>query len=177
MTWDDIDLNSIIIIVGAICIGVIKIIEMWKSGSYRNSKLTNSKEEMKQVEELRNKYREKFKRQIENVKKDMIDEIQNKTFNDEFDKIIGRLVDIYNNTNELITSRSDSASRSNSEDLIEHKKIEDNDKLIELEEIKDKQRTRAQSRKEEITDKIKKDILKGLSEHIDSKDVEIDMVD
>ena len=177
MTWDDIDLNSIIIIVGAICIGVIKIIEMWKSGSYRSTKLTNSKEEMKQVEELRNKYREKFKRQIENVKKDMIDEIQNKTFNDEFDKIIGRLVDIYNNTNELITSRSDSASRSNSEDIVEHKKIEDNNKLIELEEIKDKRRTRAQSRKEEITDKIKKDILKGLSEHIDSKDVEIDMVD
>ena len=177
MTWDDIDLNSIIIIVGAICIGVIKIIEMWKSGSYRNSKLTNSKEEMKQVEALRNKYREKFKRQIENVKKDMIDEIQNKTFNDEFDKIIGRLVDIYNNTNELITSRSGSASRSNSEDLVEHKKIEDNDKLIELEEIKDKQRTRAQSHKEEITDKIKKDILKRISEHIDNKDVEIDMVD
>ena len=46
MTWDEIDLNSIIIIVGAICIGIIKIIEMYKSGSYRNTKLNNSKEEM-----------------------------------------------------------------------------------------------------------------------------------
>ena len=64
MGFDNIDLNSIIIIVMAICIGIIKVIEIYKSGSYRNTKLNNSKEEMKHVEALRNKYREKFKNKI-----------------------------------------------------------------------------------------------------------------
>ena len=88
MGFDSIDLNSIIIIVMAICIGIIKVIEIYKSGSYRNTKLNNSKEEMKQVEALRNKYREKFKNKIKDVKEDVIKEIKNRKFNDEDDFIM-----------------------------------------------------------------------------------------
>ena len=172
MTWDDIDLNSIIIIVGAICIGIIKVIEMYKSGSYRSTKLNNSKEEMKQVEALRSKYREKFKNQIKDVKEDMIKEIKNKKFDDEFDNIIERLMELYNNTNELITSRS------SSEDIVEDKKIQPTisnkeGKLI-LKDIGAKRRSRMQSTKEEFAEKIKDNIIKRLSEH---NDVEIEMED
>ena len=172
MTWDDIDLNSIIIIVGAICIGIIKVIEMYKSGSYRNTKLNNSKEEMKQVEALRSKYREKFKNQIKDVKEDMIKEIKNKKFDDEFDNIIERLMELYNNTNELITSRS------SSEDIVEEKKVQPTisnkeGKLI-LKDIGAKRRSRMQSTKEEFAEKIKDNIIKRLSEH---NDVEIEMED
>ena len=170
MTWDDIDLNSIIIIVGAICIGIIKVIEMYKSGSYRSTKLNNSKEEMKQVEALRSKYREKFKNQIKDVKEDMIKEIKNKKFDDEFDNIIERLMELYNNTNELITSRS------SSEDIVEEKKVQPaisnkEGKLI-LKDIGAKRRSRMQSTKEEFAEKIKDNIIKRLSEH---NDVEIEM--
>ena len=157
MTWDDIDLNSIIIIVGAICIGIIKIIEMYKSGSYRNTKLNNSKEEMKQVEALRSKYREKFKNQIKDVKEDMIKE---------------RLMELYNNTNELITSRS------SSEDIVEEKKeqpiISNKEGKLILKDIGAKRRSRMQSTKEEFAEKIKDNIIKRLSEH---NDVEIEMED
>ena len=170
MTWDDIDLNSIIIIVGAICIGIIKVIEMYKSGSYRSTKLNNSKEEMKQVEALRSKYREKFKNQIKDVKEDMIKEIKNKKFDDEFDNIIERLMELYNNTNELITSRS------SSEDIVDDKKVQPaisnkEGKLI-LKDIGAKRRSRMQSTKEEFAEKIKDNIIKRLSEH---NDVEIEM--
>lgn len=172
MTWDDIDLNSIIIIVGAICIGIIKVIEMYKSGSYRSTKLNNSKEEMKQVEALRSKYREKFKNQIKDVKEDMIKEIKNKKFDDEFDNIIERLMELYNNTNELITSRS------SSEDIVDDKKVQPiisnkEGKLI-LKDIGAKRRSRMQSTKEEFAEKIKDNIIKRLSEH---NDVEIEMED
>lgn len=172
MTWDDIDLNSIIIIVGAICIGIIKVIEMYKSGSYRSTKLNNSKEEMKQVEALRSKYREKFKNQIKDVKEDMIKEIKNKKFDDEFDNIIERLMELYNNTNELITSRS------SSEDIVDDKKVQPTisnkeGKLI-LKDIGAKRRSRMQSTKEEFAEKIKDNIIKRLSEH---NDVEIEMED
>ena len=170
MTWDDIDLNSIIIIVGAICIGIIKVIEMYKSGSYRNTKLNNSKEEMKQVEALRSKYREKFKNQIKDVKEDMIKEIKNKKFDDEFDNIIERLMELYNNTNELITSRS------SSEDIVEEKKeqpiISNKEGKLILKDIGAKRRSRMQSTKEEFAEKIKDNIIKRLSEH---NDVEIEM--
>lgn len=170
MTWDDIDLNSIIIIIGAICIGIIKVIEMYKSGSYRSTKLNNSKEEMKQVEALRSKYREKFKNQIKDVKEDMIKEIKNKKFDDEFDNIIERLMELYNNTNELITSRS------SSEDIVDDKKVQPvisnkEGKLI-LKDIGAKRRSRMQSTKEEFAEKIKDNIIKRLSEH---NDVEIEM--
>ena len=172
MTWDDIDLNSIIIIVGAICIGIIKVIEMYKSGSYRNTKLNNSKEEMKQVEALRSKYREKFKNQIKDVKEDMIKEIKNKKFDDEFDNIIERLMELYNNTNELITSRS------SSEDIVEEKKeqpiISNKEGKLILKDIGAKRRSRLQSTKEEFAEKIKDNIIKRLSEH---NDVEIEMED
>ena len=172
MTWDDIDLNSIIIIVGAICIGIIKVIEMYKSGSYRNTKLNNSKEEMKQVEALRSKYREKFKNQIKDVKEDMIKEIKNKKFDDEFDNIIERLMELYNNTNELITSRS------SSEDIVEEKKeqpiISNKEGKLILKDIGAKRRSRMQSTKEEFAEKIKDNIIKRLSEH---NDVEIEMED
>ena len=180
MTWDEIDLNSIIIIVGAICITVIKIIEMYKSGSYRNTKLNNSKEEMKQVEALRSKYREKFKNQIKDVKEDMIKEIKNKKFDDEFDNIIERLMELYNNTNELITSRS------SSEDIVEEKKVQPvisnkEGKLIELKGVS-KCRPRMQSTKEEFAEKVRDNIIKRLSEHNDhpenqNDDVEIEMED
>lgn len=172
MTWDDIDLNSIIIIVGAICIGIIKVIEMYKSGSYRSTKLNNSKEEMKQVEALRSKYREKFKNQIKDVKEDMIKEIKNKKFDDEFDNIIERLMELYNNTNELITSRS------SSEDIVEEKKeqpiISNKEGKLILKDIGAKRRSRMQSTKEEFAEKIKDNIIKRLSEH---NDVEIEMED
>ena len=111
MGFDSIDLNSIIIIVMAICIGIIKVIEIYKSGSYRNTKLNNSKEEMKQVEALRNKYREKFKNKIKDVKEDVIKEIKNRKFNDELENIIGeinKLTELYNNTNNIISSSSSS---------------------------------------------------------------------
>ena len=170
MTWDDIDLNSIIIIVGAICIGIIKVIEMYKSGSYRSTKLNNSKEEMKQVEALRSKYREKFKNQIKDVKEDMIKEIKNKKFDDEFDNIIERLMELYNNTNELITSRS------SSEDIVEEKKeqpiISNKEGKLILKDLGAKRRSRMQSTKEEFAEKIKDNIIKRLSEH---NDVEIEM--
>ena len=172
MTWDDIDLNSIIIIVGAICIGIIKVIEMYKSGSYRSTKLNNSKEEMKQVEALRSKYSEKFKNQIKDVKEDMIKEIKNKKFDDEFDNIIERLMELYNNTNELITSRS------SSEDIVEEKKeqpiISNKEGKLILKDIGAKRRSRMQSTKEEFAEKIKDNIIKRLSEH---NDVEIEMED
>lgn len=180
MTWDEIDLNSIIIIVGAICIGIIKIIEMYKSGSYRNTKLNNSKEEMKQVEVLRSKYREKFKNQIKDVKEDMIKEIKNKKFDDEFDNIIERLMELYNNTNDLITSRS------NSEDIVDDKKVQPvisnkENKLIELKGVS-KCRPRMQSTKEEFAEKVRDNIIKRLSEYNDhpenqNDDVEIEMED
>ena len=111
MGFDSIDINSIIIIVMAICIGIIKVIEIYKSGSYRNTKLNNSKEEMKQVEALRNKYREKFKNKIKDVKEDVIKEIKNRKFNDELENIIGeinKLTELYNNTNNIISSSSSS---------------------------------------------------------------------
>ena len=172
MTWDDIDLNSIIIIVGAICIGIIKVIEMYKSGSYRSTKLNNSKEEMKQVEALRSKYREKFKNQIKDVKEDMIKEIKNKKFDDEFDNIIERLMELYNNTNELITSRS------SSEDIVEEKKeqpiISNKEGKLILKDIGAKRRSRMQSTKEEFAEKVRDNIIKKLSEH---DDVEIEMED
>ena len=173
MGFDTIDLNSIIIIVMAICIGIIKVIEIYKSGSYRNTKLNNSKEEMKQVEALRSKYREKFKNQIKDVKEDMIKEIKNKKFDDEFDNIIERLMELYNNTNELITSRS------SSEDIVEEKKVQPvisnkEGKLIELKDMAVKRRSRMQSTKEEFAEKIKDNIIKRLSEH---NDVEIEMED
>lgn len=110
MLWNDLDLNSIIIVVIAICIGIIKVVEIYKSGTYRNTKLNNSKEEMKQVEALRNKYREKFKNKIKDVKEDVIKEIKNKKFNDELENIIGeinRLTELYNNTNNIISSSSE----------------------------------------------------------------------
>ena len=173
MGFDTIDINSIIIIVMAICIGIIKVIEIYKSGSYRNTKLNNSKEEMKQVEALRSKYREKFKNQIKDVKEDMIKEIKNKKFDDEFDNIIERLMELYNNTNELITSRS------SSEDIVEDKKVQPvisnkEGKLIELKSMNTKRRSRMQSTKEEFAEKIKDNIIKRLSEH---NDVEIEMED
>lgn len=173
MSWDEIDFNSILIIIGAICITILKIIEMWKSGSYRSTKLNNSKEEMKQVEALRSKYREKFKNQIKDVKEDMIKEIKNKKFDDEFDNIIERLMELYNNTNELITSRS------SSEDIVDDKKVQSTisnkeGKLIELKEMATKRRSRMQSTKEEFAEKVRDNIIKKLSEH---DDVEIEMED
>ena len=117
MGFDNIDINSIIIIVMAICIGIIKVIEIYKSGSYRNTKLNNSKEEMKQVEALRNKYREKFKNKIKDVKEDVIKEIKNRKFNDELENIIGeinKLTELYNNTNNIISSSSSENLNSNS---------------------------------------------------------------
>ena len=117
MGFDSIDINSIIIIVMAICIGIIKVIEIYKSGSYRNTKLNNSKEEMKQVEALRNKYREKFKNKIKDVKEDVIKEIKNKKFNDELENIIGeinKLTELYNNTNNIISSSESNSNNSES---------------------------------------------------------------
>ena len=118
MNFENLDINSIIIVVIAICIGIIKVIEIYKSGSYRNTKLNNSKEEMKQVEALRNKYREKFKNKIKDVKEDVIKEIKNRKFNDELENsmnrmnnIIGeinKLTELYNNTNNIISSSSSS---------------------------------------------------------------------
>lgn len=109
MGFDSIDINSIIIVVIAICIGLIKVIEIYKSGTYRNTKLNNSKEELKQVETLKNKYREKFKNNIKNIKNDMIKEIKNKKFNNELENItesLDKLIKIYNDTNTLLTSNS-----------------------------------------------------------------------
>ena len=130
MGFDSIDINSIIIIVMAICIGIIKVIEIYKSGSYRNTKLNNSKEEMKQVEALRNKYREKFKNKIKDVKEDVIKEIKNRKFNDELENsmnrmnnIIGeinKLTELYNNTNNIISSST--SENSNSELSLEIQK-------------------------------------------------------
>ena len=117
MSWNDLDLNSIIIIVMAICIGIIKVIEIYKSGSYRNTKLNNSKEEMKQVEALRNKYREKFKNKIKDVKEYVITEIKNRKFNDELENIIGdinKLTELYNNTNNIISSSESNSNNSES---------------------------------------------------------------
>lgn len=165
MKWDEIDFNSILIIVGAICIGILKLVEMWKSGSYRSTKLINSKEEMKQVEALKTKYREKLKKEINNVKKVMLDKIENKQFNSEFENILDRLTELYSSTNNLITSRS------NSEDLMKNEEPENN-KLIELKETK--QRSRMQSCKEDFAEKIKTGLLKRLSEQ---QEVEIDMED
>lgn len=116
MGFDSIDVNSIIIIVMAICIGIIKVIEIYKSGSYRNTKLNNSKEEMKQVEALRNKYREKFKNKIKDVKEDVIKEIKNRKFNDELENIVGeinKLTELYNNTNNIISSSTSENSNNN----------------------------------------------------------------
>lgn len=116
MGFDSIDINSIIIVVIAICIGIIKVIEIYKSGSYRNTKLNNSKEEMKQVETLKNKYREKFKNNIKDIKNDMIKEIKNKKFNNELENItesLDKLIKIYNDTNTLLTSSSDSENLNN----------------------------------------------------------------
>lgn len=109
MKINEIDINSIIIIVIAICIGLIKVIEIYKSGSYRNTKLNNSKEEMKQVETLKNKYREKFKNNIKDIKNDMIKEIKNRKFNIDLENInesLDKLIKIYNDTNTLLTSSS-----------------------------------------------------------------------
>lgn len=137
MGFDTIDINSIIIIVMAICIGIIKVIEIYKSGSYRNTKLNNSKEELKQVEALRNKYREKFKNKIKDVKEDVIKEIKNRKFNDrmnevsnELENIIGEinkltelclktsLSEVFNNTNNNNSSlESTSDTSMNNEDL------------------------------------------------------------
>ena len=125
MKINEIDINSIIIIVIAICLGLIKVIEIYKSGSYRNTKLNNSKEEMKQVETLRNKYREKFKNKIKDVKEDVIKEIKNRKFNDELENIIGeinKLTELYNNTNNIISSSS--TPLNNSEIEIEISSIE-----------------------------------------------------
>ena len=133
MGFDTIDINSIIIIVMAICIGIIKVIEIYKSGNYRNTKLNNSKEEMKQVEALRNKYREKFKNKIKDVKEDVIKEIKNRKFNDELENIIGEinkltelcsktsLSEVFNNTNNIISSSS-STPLNNSEIEVEIQK-------------------------------------------------------
>lgn len=126
MGFDTIDINSIIIIVMAICIGIIKVIEIYKSGSYRNTKLNNSKEEMKQVEALRNKYREKFKNKIKDVKEDVIKEIKNRKFNDELENIIGEInkltelcsktsfSEVFNNTNNIISSSESNSNNSES---------------------------------------------------------------
>lgn len=128
MDFENLDINSIIIIVIAICIGLIKVIEIYKSGSYRNIKLNNSKEEMKQVEALRNKYREKFKNKIKDVKEDVIKEIKNRKFNDEFDNIIEEinkltelcsktsLSEVFNNTNNNSSLESTSDTSMNNED-------------------------------------------------------------
>ena len=126
LRFDTIDINSIIIIVMAICIGIIKVIEIYKSGSYRNTKLNNSKEEMKQVEALRNKYREKFKNKIKDVKEDVIKEIKNRKFNDELENIVGeinKLTELYINTNNIISSSS-STPLNNSEIEVEISSIE-----------------------------------------------------
>ena len=117
MNFENLDINSIIIVVIAICIGIIKVIEIYKSGAYRNTKLNNSKEEMKQVEALRNKYREKFKNKIKDVKEDVIKEIKNKKFNDELENIIGeinKLTELYNNTNNIISSSESNSNNSES---------------------------------------------------------------
>ena len=188
MSLNEIDLNSIIIIVMAICIGIIKVIEMYKSGSYRNTKLNNSKEEMKQVEALRNKYREKFKNNIKDIKKDMIKEIKNNKFDNEFNNsmnqmnnILERLIELYN-TNQLIsTSNSENLENNNSNSTSE-------DKLIELKEIninsknsnqfKDNSKlckSRIQSTKEEFADRIKNDIINKLNEELNNTDIEIDI--
>lgn len=109
MNFENLDINSIIIVVIAICIGLIKVIEIYKSGSYRNTKLNNSKEQMKQVETLKNKYREKFKNNIKDIKNDMIKEIKNKKFNNDLENInesLDKLIKIYNDTNTLLTSSS-----------------------------------------------------------------------
>lgn len=116
MNFENLDINSIIIIVLGICIGLIKVIEMYKSGSYRNIKLNNSKEEMKQVETLKNKYREKFKNNIKDIKNDMIKEIKNRKFSDELEismnkmnninEYLDKIIKIYNDTNTLLTSSS-----------------------------------------------------------------------
>lgn len=109
MNFENLDINSIIIVVIAICIGLIKVIEIYKSGSYRNTKLNNSKEEMKQVETLKNKYREKFKNNIKDIKNDMIKEIKNRKFNNDLENInesLDKLIKIYNDTNTLLTSSS-----------------------------------------------------------------------
>ena len=126
MNFENLDINSIIIVVIAICIGLIKVIEIYKSGSYRNTKLNNSKEEMKQVEALRNKYREKFKNKIKDVKEDVIKEIKNRKFNDELENIVGeinKLTELYINTNNIISSSS-STPLNNSEIEVEISSIE-----------------------------------------------------
>lgn len=163
----------------AICIGIIKVIEMYKSGSYRNTKLNNSKEEMKQVEALRNKYREKFKNNIKDIKKDMIKEIKNNKFDNEFDNILERLIELYNNTNQLI-----STSNTNSENLENNNNSNSTseDKLIELKNIKEdlnkdinsNHKSRIQSIKEEFADRIKNDIINKLNYN---SDIEIDIED
>ena len=141
MNFENLDINSIIIIVIAICIGLIKVIEIYKSGSYRNTKLNNSKEEMKQVEALRNKYREKFKNKIKDVKEDVINEIKNRKFNDrmnevsnELENIIGEInkltelcsktsfSEVFNNNTNNIISSSSSTPLNNSEIEVEIQK-------------------------------------------------------
>lgn len=129
MNFENLDINSIIIIVIAICIGLIKVIEMYKSGSYRNIKLNNSKEEMKQVETLKNKYREKFKNNIKDIKNEMIKEIKNRKFNDELEismnkmnninESLDKLIKIYNDTNTLLTSSSEKQSLENTSDSVD----------------------------------------------------------
>lgn len=200
MTWNEIDLNSIIIIVMAICIGIIKVIEMYKSGSYRNTKLNNSKEEMKQVEAIRNKYREKFKNNIKDIKKDMIKEIKNNKFDNEFDNsmnqmnnILERLIELYNNTNQLISTSNSTNSENSENNNINSNSTNNNstsedtpinvvdmNKLIELKNI-DNHKSRIQSIKEEFADtplrvvdlkKVKNDIINKLNEH---NDIEIDI--
>lgn len=176
MSFNEIDLNSIIIIVMAICIGIIKVIEMYKSGSYRNTKLNNSKEEMKQVEAIRNKYREKFKNNIKDIKKDMIKEIKNNKFDNEFDNILERLIELYNNTNQLIStsnSNSENSENNNNNSTSEDTpmNVVDMNKLIELKEINinsksndNKSKSRIQSIKEEFAEKVKDDIINKLNE-------------
>ena len=177
----------------AICIGIIKVIEMYKSGSYRNTKLNNSKEEMKQVEALRNKYREKFKNNIKDIKKDMIKEIKNNKFDNEFDNsmnqmnnILERLIELYNNqlistsntnsensdNNQIYNSNTNSRSTSetNEIELKDIKNINSNDNNINC--MNNNHKSRIQSTKEEFVtpqkvvdfEKVKNDIINKLNE-------------
>ena len=82
-------------------------------------------------------------------------------------------MELYNNTNELITSRS------SSEDIVDDKKVQPTisnkeGKLIELKDMAVKRRSRMQSTKEEFAEKVRDNIIKKLSEH---DAVEIEMED
>ena len=196
----------------AICIGIIKVIEIYKSGSYRNIKLNNSKEEMKQVEALRNKYREKFKNNIKDIKKDMIKEIKNNKFDNEFDNsmnqmnnILERLIELYNNTNQLISTsnsnsensenniniNSNSTSETNEIELTPKKVVDLNKDIKDIKDIKDKSNhisdhksKKIQSIKEEFADRVRNDIINKLNEQSNQRfskhynnDIEIDIED